>query len=478
MKRGFLNGSKAKARPLGPVPGAVQPVLGVLSLAFLYSAPNPNNPAILSELPRFPIGKVDVALPEGYEGGGSTLKYMKCSPGTRTTPDMMICTTLPLGAKPDEPVTECFFFHGSKEVLTSLPGFPKPLTHPTTPAFCMAPTPGKGTGLFSTRALKTGDLILSERPLFVTARGVVVPCPEGFTHEQHVQYSLNELEKYMALSVSRMRPEDKAALMALANSHKEDGSGPIVGIVRTNGLQLEGLRPGVTDELATYSATCKDISRLNHSCSPNTAPRFDMLSFSYQLFAVRDIAKDEELTFQYTGVDCSAANRNTVLKSYAFVCTCTACLDAPASDARRAAIVAFNPAVQAWAFKAERKLADDWLLDRCRKHLALIVREGLEHLPVHRAIVTVMMETYICLGDAQHASEWAAKLDKFLWEEKRPDVKELLDPASAAYEAHPMWRARIDGPPIEAKQLLSDFQGLMTETGSSTMPWGMVFPMA
>lgn len=201
-----------------------------------------------------------------------------------------------------------------------------------------------------------------------------------------------------------------------------------------------------------------------------------MLSFSYQLFAVRDIAKNEELTFQYTNVECSAAKRNAALMPYAFVCECAACQDVSASDARRAAIAAFNPSVHSWLF--DRKIADDWLLAKCQEHLALIVREGLEHLPAYCDVLTVIMEVYICLGDARHASEWAAKLDKFLWEEKRPDVKHLLDPARAAYEAHPMWRARIDGTPVEANQLLSDFQALMTKTGSSTMPWGMVFPMA
>ncbi|KAJ7125165.1 hypothetical protein C8R44DRAFT_703306 [Mycena epipterygia] len=388
----------------------------------------------------------------------------------------MTWTTLPIGAELDEPSTECFFFPGSKEVLMKLPGFPKPLVHPTTPAFRMASTPGKGAGLFSTRALKAGDLILSERPLLVAARGAAVSYPEGFTHEQFIQHSLNELEKYMALSVNRMRPEAKAAFMALANSHKEDGSGPIVGIVRTNGLFLDGLRPGVKDETASYSAICKDISRLNHSCSPNTAPRFDMLSFSYQLFAVRDIAKNEELTFQYTDVECSAAERNAALKPYAFVCECAACQDVSASDSRRAAIAAFNPSVHSWLF--DRKLADDWFLVKCQEHLALVVREGLEHLPVHCDILTVIMEAYICLGDAQHASEWAAKLDKFLWEEKRPAVKELLDPVSTAYQDHPMWRMRIDAPRVQVGGNLSDFKALLAKNGPSMMPWGMVLPIA
>jgi hypothetical protein len=176
----------------------------------------------------------------------------------------MTYTTVPVGAAADKPVSECFFFPGSKEVLMNLPGFPQPLIHPTTPTFRMTAIPGKGAGLVSTRALKMGDLILCERPLFVSARGVQVPAPPTFTREQYMQYALQQLERYCEVSVRRLRPEAKVAFMALANCHTEDGSGEIMGRVRTNGLWLEGLRPGVKDETNLYSAVCKDISRLNH----------------------------------------------------------------------------------------------------------------------------------------------------------------------------------------------------------------------
>ncbi|KAJ7772050.1 hypothetical protein DFH07DRAFT_913816 [Mycena maculata] len=354
----------------------------------------------------------------------------------------MVITTLP--ATPDEPVTECFFYPGSMEVLTSLPGFPQPLTHPTSPTFRVDAIPGKGMGLVSTRALKAGDLILSERPLLIIVRGMPVLRPYGFTEEQYIQYSFEHLATCVQVCLNRMRPEARAAYMALANSHPKDTCGPIMGILRTNGLCLDGLRPGVENEWKSYSAVCKDISRLNHSCSPNTQPRFDMVSLSYQLFAVRDIAAGEELTYQYTDAARSAAARKAGLKPYDFVCSCVACKAGPASNARRAAIAAFRASGQAWIL--DRTLPDDWFPSKCREQLALIAREGLEHHPQYFATTRGMMEAYICLGDAQRASAWAAKLDKILWEETRVDVKALLDPmsAQAAYEAHPLWRIRVD----------------------------------
>ncbi|KAJ6593425.1 hypothetical protein B0H19DRAFT_917505 [Mycena capillaripes] len=356
----------------------------------------------------------------------------------------MTFTTVPMNVHENEPVTECFFFPGSKEVLMNIPGFPQPLIHPTTPAFRMTTIPGKGLGLVSTRDLRMGDLILTERPLLISARGMELVFPPNFTHEQRLQYTLNELERYLQIALGRMRPDAKAAYMALQNSHTEDGSGPAVGIMRTNGLCIDGLRPGMEEQVDMYSATCKEISRLNHSCAPNTVPHFDMPSFSYRLYAVRDITAGEELTFQYTGVAPGAAERNEALKPYDFVCSCLACTFAGPSDVRRAAISGFIPNVLIWA--VNNALSDDWLLKKCASQLALIVIEGLQHLPAYFKATATIMEVYICLGDARNASEWAAKVHKQIWWEgnyKKADVELLLDPTNtAAYEAHPMWRIR------------------------------------
>ncbi|KAJ7686561.1 hypothetical protein B0H17DRAFT_1303996 [Mycena rosella] len=116
----------------------------------------------------------------------------------------------------------------------NLPEFPRALIHPATPAFCMAPTPDKGMGLFSTRALKMGELTLSERPLFVCTHAVNMEWPESFTHEQQIQHFLDEMEQCFKISVERMHPEIKATFLALANCYKEDGSGPLrASFVRT-----------------------------------------------------------------------------------------------------------------------------------------------------------------------------------------------------------------------------------------------------
>ncbi|KAJ6491766.1 hypothetical protein C8R47DRAFT_1121710 [Mycena vitilis] len=123
-------------------------------------------------------------------------------------------------------------------------------------------------GLFATRALHAGELILSERPLLISPASFELPIPPNFNLAQYTQLLLMESEKSVAISVDRMSPESKAAFMALGNSHMEDGSGPCLGIVRTNALGISGLRPGVEGPTSKYGAIPEYISRLNHRCVP------------------------------------------------------------------------------------------------------------------------------------------------------------------------------------------------------------------
>ncbi|KAJ6497681.1 hypothetical protein C8R45DRAFT_1211525 [Mycena sanguinolenta] len=355
----------------------------------------------------------------------------------------MLYTTIGDG----EHVSECFFHSGTKELLMQIPNFPQPLLHIATPAFRMVDIPGKGTGLVSTRALKMGDLILCERPLFVGAREMVLPMPPSLAREQLRQYQLQKAEELFEGSLDRMRPEAKAAFMALCNCHKDKkdandplfGCGPLLGIVNTNGLSLDGLRPGMPDETKTYSVVCKHMSRLNHSCSPNTMPQFDDPSFSCRLYAVRDIAAGEELTYKYISTEDvlrPAAARQAALKSvYDFVCSCSACEDPSVSDPRRAAIAAF-----AAAHPGEPQLTidsfgllDDTRLDECRKQAALIEREGLENLPVYFTVLKLLVEGDVARQDADGIFTSAQKLDKCHWIS-----------ACDALQDNPLWRAVVD----------------------------------
>lgn len=121
--------------------------------------------------------------------------------------------------------------------------------------------------MFATRDLHLGDLIICERPMIMTPIQMSASAKFGadFTREQQVQAVLFEWEKKMRFVFERMPETHHAAYMALANSHKEDGSGPLTGVCRTNGFGVYDFQKANskgTDEV--YTAICKDISRMNH----------------------------------------------------------------------------------------------------------------------------------------------------------------------------------------------------------------------
>ncbi|KAJ7287122.1 hypothetical protein C8J57DRAFT_1652923, partial [Mycena rebaudengoi] len=290
-------------------------------------------------------------------------------------------TTLPGGADDRDPVTECLLFPDMKKSFTDLPGFPKPMTQPKIFVHVIRPTPANGLGMFTVRELKMGDLILSERPLFL---GAEIALTEG-----------QEAEKTLEACVARMGPKAKAAFLALANSRKD---GPIAGITRTNRLQTavragDVLPNGQTPPPESLcSAVCESLSRINHSCSPNVMLCFDKPSLSFKLFAVRDIAKGEELTRSYTPIEIPAKERQEQLAQYGFACTCGACSDAKVSDARRMKIKEAKPYVFPWFMTPSQP--DDWLIKRNLELIALIEEEGLQSSGMYADALKGTMDAY------------------------------------------------------------------------------------
>ncbi|KAF7297891.1 SET domain-containing protein [Mycena chlorophos] len=334
----------------------------------------------------------------------------------------------PNAAESGEPVAECSFLLGTKQIFVDTPGFPQPLPPvpsqtQTSPAYRVAPIPGKGVGLVATRALKQGEIILTERPLLIIPAFVDCPVPESFTQEQKMQHVFDEWERFAQPSVERMTEERRRVFFELYNGDRESGSGPIMGVVQTNGIGLRDLQPGVGGKLGAYVAVCEMISRLNHSCSPNTQPIFSRTQFAYNLYAVRDVAEGEELTWQYTPTLQPQAERAEACAAYGFICDCPFCTADPEriaqSDARRQAIDGFDPidAQREWAASSSSVLPDEWLVERCLAQLALLEKEGLQHCRWYCLAARVIMEAYFMLGNARSASEWAAVVRKRRWVE-------------------------------------------------------------
>ena len=224
------------------------------------------------------------AIPEDYKPANIPVVPLD-SKKTDHGPDTMIITTIPSkptagkGRLDPDGYSEWLVYGPTKAKVVNSPGYPKPVPKPkasygTQPSYVVKSTPNMGLGVFATRDIKMGELIFAERPLLVSPAsniGVSMRVDqkmEEYDMKTQVAIMMMEWERLLELAVGRMEPKDKEAFMELANSHKDDGSGPILGILRTNGFMVgsnvyDGLEARA-DGGNAYSGVIKIGSRINH----------------------------------------------------------------------------------------------------------------------------------------------------------------------------------------------------------------------
>ncbi|KZT41071.1 SET domain-containing protein [Sistotremastrum suecicum HHB10207 ss-3] len=313
----------------------------------------------------------------------------------------------------DEFGTECIFRYSLKEHIFSYPHFPSPIPRPEKPAYEIRESPGKGVGMYALRALSAGELIIAERPMLLgpPAVNVQLVWRRGFTHEDKSKVSLLEWEKLLETVFKRMPPENQKAYMELANSHTHDGSGPLLGRFRTNGLGIDTLIDPFRTSHAIHSGICKDISRVNHSCGPNAGRAFDVATFCFELRAARPISAGEEITIHYCSVMDKCSLRQDQLKPYGFRCTCSSCANHIVSDKRRASLHSLAPLFMQWM--QDRSLPGDYVIKECLRLIAVIKEEGLETHPLYREYLELISKCYDALGDVGQSVSFLRQLKLF-----------------------------------------------------------------
>ncbi|KAJ7581994.1 hypothetical protein C8J56DRAFT_1100246 [Mycena floridula] len=367
---------------------------------------------------------VVLAPPIGFKQG-IYVKEITAPQEKRNPPDnSLIMTTLPPYEHPNLPnredgFTQCFISGYIKKIALNYPGFPAAVPRPTSPAFRIMETESKGLGVFTTRKVLAGELLLAERPLLITPCALYSRDPttykSGYTNAQMSQIAWDEREKELEILIGRfLDDKERARVMALHNAHLDDGSGPILGIVRTNGfvgpeeLQEKGLKG---DE-GSYSILCDQGSRINHSCSPNVTFTWDTASFSAKFQLLRDVEAGEEITFSYCGPTLlqSRALRQKALKSYGFECTCTACLNPQVSDPRRETlrqafghITAGSAAqdIQQWLHLPDREF-----LRLFNGYMDILELEGLQGTIPYQVCCLLLRSRYIWLADEKNCVKY------------------------------------------------------------------------
>lgn len=246
-------------------------------------------------------------------------------------------------------------------------------------------------GAFATRSISAGTLVLDDSPLFtldaplqaylfqrVQAAGGGGPTPVEGDEDEEDDSPADDfdgfLERHIKTVLSWKQEEQRKQFWDLANTRAD--LPPAYGIFATNAVQSVFLFPFphapsslcARLDLVSSSTTahrtrrsprwlltlfeCRThgeiggmflmLSRFNSSCRPTLSrPAWDPSTHSTKLYALRDIAEGEELTWTYLNVTYEfegvEARKQELRQVFHFECCCVACDDRNISSAERAA---------------------------------------------------------------------------------------------------------------------------------------------
>ncbi|KAF8800127.1 SET domain-containing protein [Phlegmacium glaucopus] len=376
-----------------------------------------------------PYGKVEnIDLPDGYQE--KPLQYREVPASSSGTAaqvddeDPTLFTTIPgryrNGDDDPDGHSEWMLRTGTKEKVTRAPGYPQPIPKTSQINYVIKTVPDMGMGMFATRDIEIGELIFSERPLLVIPEVLItsVATEEHYTEAQIQKIMLIEAEKMLEIAFGRMNDKDKKAYMGLMNSHQDDGSGPLMGILRTNRYGLDGLADGPDGAKVTsrmrYSAVCDKGSRINHSCMENITTNFRIPSFSVQFIATKEIKAGEQIFFCYCHKSSSAAERKEELARYGVVCQCSACLNAtPERDRLRKE---YTRRVNEYARLSKIWIQDSSLDEDVLRPVVKLYNEmkaeGLDTSEHYSLLLGVFYAVYTRLNQREKAAKWADEIKK------------------------------------------------------------------
>ncbi len=189
---------------------------------------------------------------------------------------------------------------------------------------------GKGVGLVATRLIAAGELICTERPIYVTRYGLQVPWAPNRTlagaKPEGVFYSA---------ALNGLSEDVSEKFYALQNAYPPTYD-LVPGILNTNCLSITIGEAYTSD----YFGCFPTLSRLNHDCRPNAKYMFDKEIFEGQVRAMRNIQPGQEITIPYTQLAAPREERQrSLFANRCFVCACGTCSLPPdrqrESDARR-----------------------------------------------------------------------------------------------------------------------------------------------
>ncbi|KAJ4481274.1 hypothetical protein J3R30DRAFT_3287892 [Lentinula aciculospora] len=230
--------------------------------------------------------------------------------------------------------------------------------------------------------ISQGRVILVEHPVVILPAGVKLDASIIVLDEFESQ------DEPCGAQFLRLNSQVKKKVLTLKDCSATTNASTLAGIFATNALdiklQVDG--GGLRSQEQKYKALFLKTSRCNHSCGPNAVWRFDRLTFTLSLSAVRDIYPGEEITISYINPFLPRHVRRTQLQSkWNFLCHCMHC-DVPwtfpgaiaQSDKARHELSTFFkklPDWEQWCFDEE---SEHDLIEMHLRAMRMREKEGLE----------------------------------------------------------------------------------------------------
>eukprot|EP00931_Biecheleriopsis_adriatica_P062108 TRINITY_DN37399_c0_g1_i1.p1 TRINITY_DN37399_c0_g1~~TRINITY_DN37399_c0_g1_i1.p1 ORF type:complete len:392 (+),score=98.98 TRINITY_DN37399_c0_g1_i1:59-1177(+) len=240
--------------------------------------------------------------------------------------------------------------------------------------------PGKGAGILAKHVIPVGSLIMLERPVI-----------------------LSDDEAKLDILLNSLTDDKKVDVLSLHSDYPEEND--IVGIWRTNSIPCP--RAGVTSDAQSERGLFFQISRLNHSCSPNAMQSWVETTRQMQVRAVREIEAGEEICLAYIDPSYTWATRQQDFRdNFGFVCKCPVCSLPEGSQERR---ISDKNRGQMTALRGQLSLARDAKegLRLIERLLQLYRQENLQMPIVTAQLAGHAFGMTFSAGNVEEAKEYA-----------------------------------------------------------------------
>lgn len=332
-----------------------------------------------------------------------------------------------------------------------------------------------GLGMFATKGLSSGELVLAERPLMILPKKPIfftldLEAPKSGLNDEEKNAIKERIledihENILEAHLATLLPKRKAQFLALSSFFplisERERERPLWSRVKVNGIDIpsgaviDPVSPHngrvVRELLREYVGVCNDLSRVNHSCTPNVAFSFDTKSWTFQLHTLHAVSPGEQLFVSYVPVLLSVEDRARSLAKLGFTCQCNACTNpTPTSITLRASfeetVGELETRYKVWL--SDIQASDTQILEPALALLAQADQERLFIASPYGRLLSLIFHCYCANGDRENTKVYRVKT--FTWyaaraPRERDVYKKWLDDEDGErlVDKYQIWKARI-----------------------------------